>query len=61
MNSKAYIVFPAMLKVIIKDINGSIAGLVFSLWRLQAEREALIMHSLEELGRSERAAGLSHV
>lgn len=58
MNSKTCIVFPAILTVIIKDTNGSIAGLVFSLWHLQAAREALIMHTLEKLGRSERAAGL---
>lgn len=44
-----------MLMVIKKDTNGSIAGLVFSLWCLQAGREALIMHTLEKLERSERA------
>lgn len=58
MNSKACTVFSAMLMVLIKGLNGSIAGLVFSLWRLQVRREVLIMHALEKLGRSERAAGL---
>lgn len=58
MNSKACIVFPAMLVVIIRGTNGSIARPFFSLWSLQVGREVLIMHTLEKSGRAERAAGL---
>lgn len=58
MNSKACIVFPAMLVVIIRGTNDSIADPFFSLWSLLVGREVLIMHTLEKSGRAERAAGL---
>lgn len=58
MNSKACVFFPAMLMGLIKDTNGSTAGLVFSLWSLHVERAVFIIHTSEKLGRSEMAAGL---